>query len=288
MKHNFIKIVAVMTTVVMCLSMVAMAAADIDSETTSASGTYTTTVDITGVGTKDEVSLLVVKAGTDLTKLVAGDVLYIDQKTASKASDADTTGSASFTFSTSTNAFDVYSGYSAMALTDNPLSIEYDGPVVTGPTVDTTASYVYDIVDPYDLTGYSRVFIKLTENNGQWTPTHNANGSAIFYATERAGYDGLVNQTGTIDEILANITWAQVSPSADATIAMYGDIYEDELIDSDDEIMVKQAFLEEIAFTIKQNLISDVYTDGLIDSDDEIEIKRFFLEQIAAFDVSGQ
>lgn len=281
MNKKLLKLVTSFVVMLVCISMVAMAAPAITSNPVAGTGSYTTTVNVTGVGSSDEVSLLVVKAGTDLTKLVAGDVLYIDQATAAS-------GAASFEFVTTTNAFDVYSGYSTMALTDNPLNVKYEGAVVTGPTVDKTASYVYDLDDPYDYVGYSRVFIKLTENNGKWTPVHSGEGSAIFYATEREGYDGLVNQTGTIDEIISNITWTEAVPSADATIAMYGDIYEDELIDSDDEIMIKQAFLEEIVFTVKQNLISDVYTDGLIDSDDEIEIKKFFLEQITKFDVSGQ
>lgn len=278
MRHNFLKIVTVMTAVIMCLSMVAMAAPAIDGDTTSASGTYTTTVNVTGVGASDEVSLLVVTAGTDLTKLVAGNVLYIDQAT------ADSSGAAAFTFATSTEAFDVYSGYSTMALTDNPLDIKYTGTVVTGPTMDAEKSKLYDSTSPFGMTGYRRVFIKLTENNGQWVPAHSDEGSEIYYSTELTGYDGLVKTTATdLASIFGEITWTAGTPSTDATITKYGDVSGDENISAADYAAIRKNLLKTTTFSIKQNLAADTSDDASISAADYAAIRKYLLKTLTEF-----
>lgn len=283
MNKKLLKLVTSFAVMLVCISMVAMAAPAITSNPVAGTGTFTTTVNVTGVGTSDEVSLLVVKAGADLTKLVAGDVLYIDQKTAATTTDADTTGNALFTFKTSTKEFDVYSGYSTMALTDNPLSVKYDGEVVTGPEMDAAKSKLYTNTSPFGLDGYRRVFIKLTENNGNWIPAHSDAGSEIYYSTELTGYDGLVKTTATdLAGIFGEITWTSGTPSADATIAKYGDVSGDGNISAADHRMIKADILNSL-LTTKQYLTGDVSDDAKISAADHRQVKAFVLETLKEF-----
>lgn len=289
MKNTFFKVLALTLTLVMAMSFAVQAAPALEKGN-AVDGVVT--VDVTDVAATDEVTLLVVKAGVSLSSVVADDIYYIDQTTA-----AD--GAATFSFSIDTEEFDVYSGYSSMAVDSLPLSALYatgggeeggDDPVVPAkPTVDEAKSYIYDLEDPYDYVGYKRVFIKLTEENGAWTPAHSGEGSAIFYSIEREGYDGLVNTTSAeLNAILDEITWVNEAPSDEAIIAMYGDVYEDELIDADDYSQIKKHFLGKITLDKREALIADVYVDGLLDADDYSEIKKFFLEKITSFDVSGK
>ena len=287
MKKTFFKVLALTLTLVMAMS-IAVQAAPALVKNDAVDGVVT--VNVTDVAATDEVTLLVVKAGTALSDVVADDIYYIDQATA-------VDGAALFSFAIDTEEFDVYSGYSSMAVDSLPLSSIYeaggDDPVVPdpveGPEVDEAESYIYDLEDPYDYVGYKRVFIKLTEENGVWTPAHNNADSAIFYSIEREGYDGLVNTTSAeLNAILNEITWTKEAPSAEATIAMYGDVYEDELIDADDYAQIKKHFLGKITLDKREALIADVYVDGLLDADDYSEIKKFFLEKITSFDVSGK
>ena len=276
MNKKLLKLVTSFAVMLVCISMVAMAAPAITSNPVAGTGTFTTTVNVTGVGSSDEVSLLVVKAGTDLTKLVAGDVLYIDQATAAS-------GAASFEFVTTTNAFDVYSGYSTMSLTDNPLNVKYNGAVVTGPSMDATKSKLYSGT-PFGLTGCKRVFIKLTNDNGKWIPAHNGEGSEIYYSTELQGYDGIVKTTAAdLAAIFAEINWTQGTPSAEATIAKYGDLSGDGSISSADSRQYKFYIQEAVKFNIKQNLTADISDDATVSSADTRQLKFFIQEAINEF-----
>lgn len=287
MKKTFFKVLALTLTLVMAMS-IAVQAAPALVKNDAVDGVVT--VNVTDVAATDEVTLLVVKAGTALSDVVADDIYYIDQATA-------VDGAALFSFAIDTEEFDVYSGYSSMAVDSLPLSSIYevggDDPVVPdpveGPEVDMEASYIYDMEDPYDYVGYKRVFIKLAEENGAWTPAHNNDDSAIFYSIEREGYDGLVNTTSEeLNAILDEITWAEEAPSYEATIVMYGDLSDDEWVDADDYVEIQKNVLGKVMFDIKANISADVYTDGWIDADDYVEIQKFVLDKISGFDVSGQ
>lgn len=276
MNKKLLKLVTSFAVMLVCISMVAMAAPAITSNPVAGTGSFTTTVNVTGVGASDEVSLLVVKAGTDLTKLVAGDVLYIDQATAAS-------GAASFEFVTTTNAFDVYSGYSTMSLTDNPLNVKYDGAVVTGPSLDATKSKLYSGT-PFSMTGYKRVFIKLTNENGSWIPAHSAEGSEIYFSTELQGYDGLVKTTAAdLAAIFAEISWTQGTPSAEATIAKYGDVNGNNRVDAGDFGQLRKSIARQVELTNKQKLTGDVDDNARIGTTDYGAVRQFIGKKISEF-----
>ena len=277
MNKKLLKLVTSFAVMLVCISMVAMAAPAITSTPVAGTGSFTTTVNVTGVGASDEVSLLVVKAGTDLTKLTANDVLYIDQATAAS-------GAASFEFVTTTNAFDVYSGYSTMALTDNPLNVKYDGAVVTGPSMDATKSKLYSSTSPFGLEGCRRVFIKLTNDNGNWIPAHTGEGSEIYYSTELQGYDGIVKTTAAdLAAIFAEISWTQGTPSAEATIAKYGDVSGDGQIKMADYVSIRKNLLNAVTYNTKQNLTADVSDDAQIKMADYVAVRKLMLNAITEF-----
>lgn len=281
MKKTFFKVLALTLTLVMAMSIAVQAAPALGK--TAADGVVT--VNVTDVAATDEVTLLVVKAGIELSSVVADDIYYIDQTTA-------VDGAAEFTFAIDTEEFDVYSGYSSMAVDALPLRDIYvaggDDPVVPpvaeGPEVDMEASVLYEEEDVYDLEGYRRVFIKLVEENGAWTPAHADADSAIFYAPEVEGYDGLVKTTSAdLTAILDEITWENEVPSADATIAMYGDMNGDGEITAKDYRSIKDAFLENITYTLKDYLMGDTNDDTAITAKDYREIKDVFMENLEAF-----
>lgn len=284
MKNTFFKVLALTLTLIMAMS-IAVQAAPALVKGDAVEGVVT--VNVSGVAATDEVTLLVVKAGTSLADVVADDIYYIDQATA-------VDGAAAFSFAIDTEEFDVYSGYSSMAVDSNPLSDIYETEVEPPvgddkPVIDMEESYIYDLEDPYDFVGFKRVFIKLTEENGAWTPAHSDEESAIFYSVEREGYDGLVNTTSEeLDAILDEITWEKEAPSYEATIVMYGDLSDDEWVDADDYVEIQKNVLGKVTFDIKANISADVYTDGWIDADDYVEIQKFVLDKISSFDVSGQ
>lgn len=283
MNKKLLRLVTSFAVMLVCISMVAMAAPAITSNPVAGTGSFTTTVNVTGVGPSDEVSLLVVKAGTDLTKLVAGDVLYIDQATAAS-------GAASFEFVTTTNAFDVYSGYSTMAITANPLNVKYDGAVDTGPSLDATKSKLYTSTSPFGMAGCRRVFIKLTNDNGKWIPAHSGEGSEIYYSTELEGYDGIVKTTAAdLAAIFAEITWTSGTPSADATISKYGDMNGDGSIALQDYASIRKYLLQTTTYTNKQKLTADVNDDANIALQDYAAIRKFLLQTLSEFvAVSGR
>ena len=282
MKKTFFKVLALTLTLVMAMS-IAVQAAPALVKNDAVDGVVT--VNVTDVAATDEVTLLVVKAGTALSDVVADDIYYIDQATA-------VDGAALFSFAIDTEEFDVYSGYSSMAVDSLPLSDIYeaggDDPVVPdpveGPEVDMEASVLYDNEAAYDLDGYKRVFIKLVEENGAWTPAHADADSAIFYAPEVEGYDGLVKTTSAdLTAILDEITWANEAPSDEATIAMYGDLNGDGEITAKDYRSIKDAFLENVTYTLKEYLMGDTNDDTAITAKDYREIKDVFLENLEEF-----
>lgn len=283
MKNTFFKVLALTLTLVMAMSFAVQAAPALEKGN-AVDGVVT--VDVTDVAATDEVTLLVVKAGVSLSSVVADDIYYIDQTTA-----AD--GAATFSFSIDTEEFDVYSGYSSMAVDSLPLSALYttgggeggDDPVVPAkPTVDEAASKLYSSTKPYNLTGYRRVFIKLTEENGAWTPAHADADSAIFYAPEVEGYDGLVKTTSAdLTSILNEIKWVNEAPSADATIAKYGDVNESNRVEGGDYMDIKAVVLRKSTFTLKEDLVADVNDDARIAGDDYMDIKKMALRKITEF-----
>lgn len=272
MKKTFFKVLALTLTLVMAMS-IAVQAAPALVKNDAVDGVVT--VNVTDVAATDEVTLLVVKAGTALSDVVADDIYYIDQATA-------VDGAALFSFAIDTEEFDVYSGYSSMAVDSLPLSDIYeaggDDPVVPddpeGPVVDEAASKLYTSTSPYNLTGYRRVFIKLTEENGAWTPAHADADSAIFYAPEVEGYDGLVKTTSTeLSAILDEITWTEAAPSTEATIAMYGDVSGDKKISAADYASIKKK-IKGATYTLYQNLVADTNDDTKITAADYAQIKK--------------
>lgn len=284
MKNTFFNVLALTLTLIMAMSIAVQASPEL-VKGDAVDGVVT--VNVTGVSATDEVTLLVVKAETDLSTVVAEDIYYIDQATAVE-------GAAEFSFAIDTAEFDVYSGYSSMAVDALPLSALYtaggeggeggDDPVVEGPTVDMEKSKLYDSTRPYSLTGYRRVFIKLTEENGAWTPAHADADSAIFYAPEVNGYDGLVKTTSAdLTSVLNEITWENEVPSTEATIAKYGDVNGSNRFDGDDYMAISKAALRKITLTLKQCLVADVNDDTRFSGDDYMDIQKMALRKISEF-----
>ena len=282
MKKTFFKVLALTLTLVMAMS-IAVQAAPALVKNDAVDGVVT--VNVTDVAATDEVTLLVVKAGTALSDVVADDIYYIDQATA-------VDGAVLFSFAIDTEEFDVYSGYSSMAVDSLPLSDIYvaggDDPVVPddpeGPVVDEAASKLYTSTTPYGLTGYRRVFIKLTEENGDWTPAHADADSAIFYAPEVEGYDGLVKTTSEdLTAILDEITWANEAPSAEATIAQYGNADETGAINIVDSANVMRNVKKAVDYSLRQYLTADVDDNTTINIVDSATIMRYIKKAITEF-----
>ena len=284
MKNTFFNVLALTLTLIMAMSIAVQASPEL-VKGDAVDGVVT--VNVTGVSATDEVTLLVVKAETDLSTVVAEDIYYIDQATAVE-------GAAEFSFAIDTAEFDVYSGYSSMAVDALPLSALYtaggeggeggDDPVVEGPTVDEAKSKLYSATKPYGLEGYRRVFIKLTEENGAWTPAHADADSAIFYAPEVNGYDGLVKTTSAdLTSVLNEITWENEVPSTEATIAKYGDVNGSNRFDGDDYMAISKAALRKITLTLKQCLVADVNDDTRFSGDDYMDIQKMALRKISEF-----
>ena len=276
MKKNLFKVLSLALVALMAMTCVASAASVVG---TIDNGTVTATV--TGVGTTDEITILVVKHGVDLSDAeelkAEGNIIYIDQVTA-------VNGEATFTFASSTEEIDIYSGYTTMDVTQGALSDIYEAPVVpdepTAPEIDTAKSMLYDGV-PYDLDGYKRIFVKLVEGNGAWMPAHNSEDSEIYYSTEVEGYDGLIKTTAAdLTAALAELTWENVAPTEEQTIAMYGDMDGDEEYGAPDYRSIKAAFLEQVEYGLKEYLMGDTNDDLEIGAPDYREIKAMFLETI--------
>ena len=279
MKKNLLKVLSLTLIAVMAMTVIG-SAATITRGTEGAA----TTVTVAGVGTGDEVTLLVVPAGLALDKIdltdadTSNDIIFIDQVTANGTT-------ASFKFTTAVEKYDLYSGYSTMdvaagALSDlAPAGGEEGGddPVVTAPTVET-AKIVK--ADAFGLTGFTRIFVKLEEGqNGLWMPAHSAADSAIYYSTERVGYDGLVKTDATtIENILTELTWANVAPTADQTIAMYGDMTGEGTINILDSARVKK-LINKIgageSSDAKEYLTADATGESVINILDSAQLKKY-------------
>lgn len=277
MKKNLLKVLSLAIVAVMAMSCVAFAAG---VEGTYTDGTVTATV--TGIGATDEVTILVVPAGTDLAAVTSADIIYIDQVTA-------TEGTATFTFSTGDAAekVDIYSGYTSMDVTSGALSDIYEEivePEPTAPEVDMEKSKMYTATKPFNLEGYRRIFVKLVENNGAWMPAHSDADSEIYYSAEIEGYDGLIKTTAAdLTAALAELTWTNVAPTDEQKIAMYGDLKVDSKISALDYMGVKNNVLKKQDFTMKEFLVGDTNDDAKISALDYMEIKNKVLKKIDAF-----
>ena len=261
MKKNLCKTLALCLVMLMAFS-VAASAATISRDT---SATDTVTISVAGVGASDEVTLLLVPTGADLASITAERIIYIDQTTAG----AD--GNATFTFATPTEKFDAYSGFTTMNVADGALSDTYKGdtpdPGVDTPKIDTAKTKMYD--EAFELAGFKRIFVKLTEENGEWMPAHSGEGSTIYYSTEREGYDGLIkSDAADIDVALTELTWTKVAPTGDQIIAKYGDPSGDGDISASDYKRVVDYFMGKKTPTNKDMLISDVSNDSSLSASD--------------------
>lgn len=276
MKKNLCKTLALCLVMLMAFS-VAASAATISRDT---SATDTVTISVAGVGASDEVTLLVVPTGADLASITAERIIHIDQTTAG----AD--GNATFTFATPTEKFDAYSGFTTMNVADGALSDTYKGdtpdPGADTPTIDTTKTKMY--ARAFDLEGYKRIFVKLTEENGQWMPAHKDADSAIYYSTEREGYDGLIkSEAADINAALAELTWTKATPTEEQIIAKYGDLTGDGRVNVLDIARVKKLILN--SGTAKQYLLSDATGDGRANVLDIAQIKKLALGTIDSLGV---
>ena len=282
MKKNLCKTLALCLVMLMAFS-VAASAATISRDT---SATDTVTISVAGVGASDEVTLLVVPTGADLASITAERIIHIDQTTAG----AD--GNATFTFATPTEKFDAYSGFTTMNVADGALSDTDKGdtpdPGADTPKIDTTKSHIMD--EAFELGGFKRIFVKLTEENGQWMPAHKDADSAIYYSTEREGYDGLIkSDAADLAAALTELTWTKVAPTEEQTIKMYGDLSDDDqAFDIYDMGEIQKHIIEKITFNKKQLLTADTYYDGAIDIYDMGEIQKVIIEKIEKVNIVTQ
>jgi len=273
MNKKISKLIAILVVMLMIITSVAVAAPTIGGEFAESNGTYTTTIVVKGVGSADKVTLLVVKSGTNLEDFTSEDILYVAQKKA-------TSGVANFEFVTQTQQFDVYSGYSTKPRTDAPLSYIYE----TAPSLNSTDSEIASASAPFGIEGCKRVFIKLTNNNGNWVPVHSGEGSEIYYSTELQGYDCLIKTNATdIGAIYNEITWTRGTPTAQNTIEKYGDVTGDGNINTEDYVSLRKSLLGSVTYTNKQKLTADVSGDSVVKTADYIAVRRRILEAITEF-----
>lgn len=268
MKKNLFKVLSLVLVALFAMTCVASAAA---VEGIYADGTVTATV--TGIGTTDEVTILVVPHGTALASVQPADIIYIDQVTAAN-------GTATFSFASSTEEIDIYSGYTSMDVAAGALSDIYEvvvPPAPAGPEIDTANSAL--VASAFSLAGYQRIFVKLVEGNGEWMPAHIDADSSIYYSTERSGYDGLIKSTAAdITAALAELTWENVAPTADQTIKMYGDMTGDGKINALDTAKMKQLIKKQGAGTIatnKEYLVLDTTGDNKTNALDTAQFKKY-------------
>ena len=286
MKKNLLKVLSV--ALIALVAMTVVAAADTTATIDGSYSSGTVTITVSGVGTTDEVSLIVVAADQDLGEIATSEdpgsiIKFIEQKTAAS-------GTVTFTFTSNTEDIDVYSGYSSMGVSDTVLHKEFrssssggDGEgeggevTPTTPTVDTANSKLY--TNAYTLPEFQRILIKLTGEAGQWMPTHSNADSAIFYSTESQAYEGLIKSTAAdITAALAELTWSNVAPTADQIIAMYGDMTGDSRINILDFAAIselnKKTNLQEYGEK-KQYLTADVDGNGTLNILDFVQLKNY-------------
>lgn len=281
MKKNLCKTLALCLVMLMAFSVVAYADASMSRDTSAADDVK---IKVTGVEPSDEVTLLVVPKGAALATITAGEVIYIDQKTA----DAD--GNAEFTFAKPDGdaKFDAYSGFTSMTLAQALSDPDKSGDTPGGdekPTFDMTKSKMY--TKAYGLSGFKRIFVKLTEGeNGQYVLSHSGDGSTIYYSEEREGYDGLIkSEAADIDAAIAELDWTKAEPADDERIKKYGDLNGDGRVNGADSMLIKDYVLKKATFSNKQLLIADTNNDSSANGRDTMEIKQFVLKKIQEFTV---
>ena len=280
MKKNLFKVLSLVLVALFAMTCVASAAA---VEGIYTDGTVTATV--TGIGTTDEVTILVVPHGTELASVQPADIIYIDQVTAAN-------GTATFSFASSTEEIDIYSGYTSMDVAAGALSDIYEvvvPPVVepTAPEIDMEKTKMYTAAKAFNLDGYKRIFVKLVEGNGAWMPAHVDADSAIYYSTEREGYDGLIKTTAAdITAALAELTWENAAPTDEQTIAMYGDLRVDGKINVLDTARLKK-MIQNKEGSLKEYLVGDTNNNAGINVLDTAQFKKFIQKAITEFPVAS-
>lgn len=273
MKKNFCKLMALVVVALMMMSTMAFATPSdpaVDADDLAA-----TTVTLTGLPENEEATVLVVKAGTDLAKLANTDIIFIDQLT------IDGDGNVSFPMDISAAAdatnnevdkVDVYCGYTSMsgnALAALGVAVEEE---VTGPEFDLAKSEIK--TGNFGKDGYVRAFIKIAEP-GAWTLTHSDADSEIYYSTERKGYDCMLKTAAsTIEDVIKEISGVKEVPSAEITIAMYGDVNGDAGITVGDTAQIKKSLQGSITFNIKSLMTADVNGDSGVTVGDTAQIKK--------------
>ena len=277
MKKNLLKVLLLTTVAIVAMMVVASA------NTATIEGTYsngTVTITVSGVGATDEVSVLAVPADQDLSAIASSNnpieiVKHVDQKTAAG-------GTVSFKFTSDTEEFDVYSGYSSMGVSDAVLLKEFrssaggEDPVVA-PTVDAANSKLDK--SAYTLPDFQRILIKLTGEAGQWMPKHSNADSAIFYSTESNNYEGLIKTAAAdLTAALAEISWDKTAPTADQTIAKYGDMTGDGIINILDFAKVSALNKKTAQANYgdkKDYLTADADGDGILNVLDLAQLKKY-------------
>lgn len=285
MKKNFCKLMALVVVALMMMSTMAFANPAVDADDVTA-----TTVTLTGLTAGEEATVLVVKAGTELASLTNADIVYIDQVTI----DAD--GNAAFTMDVSAAAdannnevdkVDVYCGYTSMsgdALSALGVAVEEE---VTGPEYDLEKSAI-KASNAFSMTGYKRVFLKVTEP-GAWTLTHSNADSQIFYSTERLGYDCMLKtEAETIDAVIAEITGVKEVPVSQITL--YGDITGEGKINALDTANIKKYIKKtetNESLGIKKVLSTDTTGDSKINALDTANFKKYIKKTITEMPVAA-
>lgn len=293
MKKNFCKLLALVVVALMMMSTMALANPAVDVDDLTA-----TTVTLTGLPEGEEATVLVVKADTDLENLQNSDIIYIDQLTiADNNDDVENNGEVVFTMDVSAAAIadnnavdkvDVYCGYTSMTtvLAAYDVAVEEE---VTGPEFDLTKSEIKASA-PFGMTGYKRVFLKVTEP-GAWTLTHSDAASEIYYSTEREGYDCVLKtEATTIDAVIAEITGVKEAPVAAMTISLYGDASGDSKVNALDSVNVKKYILKTLtneSLGLKKVLGADTTGDSKVNALDSVNLKKYILKTITEMPVAS-
>ena len=106
---------------------------------------------------------------------------------------------------------------------------------------------------------------------------------AILHFTLQ-GYDGLVKTTSAdLAAIFAEISWTQGTPSAEATIAKYGDVNGNNRVDAGDFGQLRKSIARQVELTNKQKLTGDVDDNARIGTTDYGAVRQFIGKKISEF-----